>query len=556
MRAAGKAAWALALAGGAAALLRLLGASYGLPHTFNADEPHLVNLAVSFGGGSLKPYLLKYPTLWPYLLAAAYGAYFLVWSGFGLLHSVTEFAGLFAWRPTGFYLIGRVLSALFSLAGVVVVGLMERSAPDGKGARPRPWGALALAFSPVLVELSHSAKPDNLMFFLAASGWFAALKVYRGGARAWYWASGAFFGLALSSQYTALPALVVLPLAHLLGRSKSKTSFLAEGLAAAAACFLLGSPYVLLDFPAFRASVADMSSTSLFVSGTQGRVAASVLRNICNFAGSGSLAGFAAVVGALALLRRDARMAALLLLPVAVYAALLGSSPDGGWMRYLLGCFPALALLAGEGLRAMTSSKRPVLSAALAAAALLPGVAESTRYVRGVLLPDTRTLSGAWIRANVPPGSTLLLDMSHAGPLVTMTRDQIEELRRKTEETGSPRARLYRAMAETHPGGGYRVYRIQRSAKDLWSGAEHVAKSQADSPTLDLRPGLDPARAVRVDYVVTSSFGATPARSPELASFFEELNREGELLREFLPEPDRAVGPALRVYRMARITGL
>ena len=46
-----------------AVVLRLLGICWGLPHLYNADEPHIVNLAVSFGGGSLKPYAFKYPTL-------------------------------------------------------------------------------------------------------------------------------------------------------------------------------------------------------------------------------------------------------------------------------------------------------------------------------------------------------------------------------------------------------------------------------------------------------------------------------------------------------------
>jgi hypothetical protein len=48
---------------GAALALRLFGIMWGLPHAYNADEPHLVNLAVSFGGGSLNPYAFKYPTL-------------------------------------------------------------------------------------------------------------------------------------------------------------------------------------------------------------------------------------------------------------------------------------------------------------------------------------------------------------------------------------------------------------------------------------------------------------------------------------------------------------
>ncbi|MFA6318013.1 MAG: hypothetical protein WC943_11385, partial [Elusimicrobiota bacterium] len=77
--------WLLAGALLLAVWLRVDALGYGLPHTFNSDEPHHINLAVSFGAGSLKPYSFKYPTLWPALLALCCGGWFVVWSGFGLL---------------------------------------------------------------------------------------------------------------------------------------------------------------------------------------------------------------------------------------------------------------------------------------------------------------------------------------------------------------------------------------------------------------------------------------------------------------------------------------
>src|SRR5262249_18953845 len=71
--------------------LRFYAITYGLPAVFNADEPHLVNVAVSFGAGSLNPHFFKYPTLWMYTLAFAYGIYFAIWSGMGVWHGVRQF---------------------------------------------------------------------------------------------------------------------------------------------------------------------------------------------------------------------------------------------------------------------------------------------------------------------------------------------------------------------------------------------------------------------------------------------------------------------------------
>jgi len=510
-----------------AVALRVLGIGYGLPHTFNADEPHVVNLAVSFGGGSLAPYSFKYPTLWPYLLFACFGGYFLGWSVFGLRRGLTDFIGLYAWRPTGFYLIGRVLSAAGTLGGAWLIGRVE------------PWAGALLAFAPILVEVAHSAKPDGLMFFLSCVGWYASLRVLQGGARKWSLLAGAALGAAASTQYTAAPALLLLPLAHGL-----RWKPLLQSLGAAGAAFVLGSPYVLLDFPRFWASISEMSYMSLFRYEAQSQIARSALLNVWNFAGEGGIAGALALLGLGALLRKDRRLAALLALPVAVHAGLIAASPDGGWQRYLLCIYPGLALLAAHGVKATGR-------AWVGALALLPGLIQSSMYVRYVLQPDTRTLSAEWLERNIPAGATLLLDQPHAGPRVTMSLEQVQELAQRP----GPRARLFRGMAATHPGGGWRVLRIQRSPKDLWTAPSLVAQSQADNPTLDVRAGLDPARAMRVDYVVTSGFGATPQRAPELTSFFEELHREAQLVAEFIPVPGQTVGAPIRVWRLGRKKG-
>jgi hypothetical protein len=107
-------------------------------------------------------------------------------------------------------------------------------------------------------------------------------------------------------------------------------------------------------------------------------------------------------------------------------------------------------------------------------------------------------------------------------------------------------------MAAKHPGGGYRIYRVQRSARDLFTAPRQVSLSQADGDFLDVRPGLDVARAARVDYVFTSSFGADPRRSRELATFFSELVAQADFVREFPSEPGSSTGPWLRVYRLHR----
>lgn len=526
--------------------LRLAGISWGLPHTYNADEPHIINLALSFGAGTLRPYAFKYPTLWPYILFFFYGIYFLLWSVLGLRKGIIDFIGLYGWHPAGFYLIARLLSVIFSLLGLVLIWKIERE----EGKEFWPWATLLLAFSPVIVELAHSAKPDCLMFFFICAAWYFGLRVYRWGLRRDYWLCGAGLGLAMSSQYTALPAVALLPLAHFLGKEKPPLSWLGESLGLAVACFFLGTPFALIDFGGFRAGLNDHAELFATAEWSRAEVLRSVLFNAWSFAGAGSIAGLAAVLGMFRLFDKERKQVFVILGPIALYVLMLSQNPDGGWPRYLLGCFPGLALLAGRGLSWLDRPQRPLLTLLLAATALFPGIVRCALMDREMRLADTRAQAQIWISGHIPEGTALLLDEAHASPNLPMTQEQVLSLEEQSGRAGSPRARLFRGMAATHQGGGYRIYRIARSAQELHSAPRHVELSQADAPVLDIRPGLDTVRAAKVEYVVTSSFGATPKLSPESAAFFDELYNQAELVRSFEPVPGEIAGPVLRVFAL------
>lgn len=541
--------WAALAVLAAAAALRFIAIGYGLPHTYNADEPHLINMAVSFGGGSLRPHSFKYPTLWPTLLAGLYGLWFALWSVFGLRKGPLDFAALYGFEPTGFYLIARFASAFASLAALLVVARAERI--DAKPGR-WPYGALILAFSPLLVDLSHAAKPDSLMLLFVAGAWACALRFQSGGARGWLYAASGLVGAACSTQYTAAPAALLIPLAWLLRDGKrAPPAWLGQGLLVAAAAFFAGSPFVAIDFRRFAADWADYGDLVRLRPHDAAAMARDVAYNLWTYGGEGSPAGAIAVFGLGVLLWKNPRRAVFFALPIAAYFAVLATSPDGGWQRYLLGVFPALALLSSEGLDRLggTAAWRKLLVAVLVVA---PGLSASWRLTRDLTLPDTRVQAEAWLTERVPEGESILMDLPHASPRAVPSKQQCLDLAARTAAAGSPRARLWRAMAARHPGGGWRVYRIQRSAGDLFSAPRHVAASQADGDFLDVRPGLDPVRAVRVKWVVTSSFGADPRRARELATFFSELAAGSDLVREFPPEPGKTMGPWLRVWKLKR----
>lgn len=533
--------WLIVLVGLA---LRLIGLSYGLPAVFNSDEPHLVNLAVSFGKGTLRPDLFKYPTFYSYALFAGFGALFLFWSGAGLRKSVGDFGAFFAWNPTPFYLIARALSAAASLAAIVPV---HRAAATFLGPLGSLVAAGTLAVSPVVVEAGHAAKPEALMFALAAAAWLYAASYLALGTRRELALAGFFCGLAGATQYSAAPLAVMLACAWLARRLREGSGpfsdLVVAGLAAIAGLFA-GAPYLFLHYPRFAAHVADIRRLEAIGEHTGYGL---VLMNLACFSGPW-VAGAAASVGALALLGRDRARAFWLLAPTAFCAVVLARSSEGGWARYALAVFPALAMLAGAGVEALVPRWTSGPRAALAlAAVLLPGALKSAAFDRMILLPDTRTLSARWLAANVPEGKTVLLDQESASPNLPMSRDTVESLLSRAREAGHPRARYFQYMLNGHPGGGWRVYRVMRDFIDLHSYPEHVKFSQAAQPILDVRPGILAARNAGVDVVVLTSFGAQEGRSPELVPFLREVRREGWPLASFEPYSGRATGPAIEI---------
>ncbi len=537
--------WSLALT--LAVLVRLRGVTAGFPGTYNADEPHILHLAVSFGAGTLKPYALKYPTLWPYLLFFFFGIYFLGWSGLGLRHGIDDFAALYAWDPSSFLLIARLLSAIFSIAAAFVAWRAQRRIDRSDAL---PWAFLLLAFSPLTVDLSHTAKPDNLMLFLSACAWLWGLRVLMESTRASHWACGAFLGLAAASQYTALPLSVILPAAHALSPRRPAKRWLWEGAAAAFLSFFLGSPYCLLEPRTFWATLHDFSAIYAGLSFSRWEMAGRILGNDLHFAGPWLLAGLAAAWGifSLAFQRRNRRLALFLLSAPALYLLLLVSQYDGGMPRYSLAVYPGLALAAAAGLSELAAgwtSWETLLAAFLVAG---PGLAASWAHARRESLPDTRDAAGSWIEAHIPAGAVILADQPHSEPRLPMENAEVEELYAKTKASGSPRSRLYAAMLRGHPGGGYRVWLLPRSAEDIFTNPSLVKLSHADTPILDVRPDLAGLRKRKIRYVMLSSYGAGPESSPELGSFFSDVRSAGRLIARFEPAPGKIVGPEISVY--------
>lgn len=552
--------WLLLLVG---AVLRLVGIRYGLPAVFNADEPHVVNVAVSFGAGTLNPHFFKYPTLYMYVLFAAYGVFYVLWSCAGLLHSVRQFSEMFVWHPAPFYLIARGLSALFSLAAAYPVfragALLFPRADEKSNTRAGLWPAVFLLFSPIVIISAHAAKPESLLLFLSSGALYFGIRHRAHGKAGDLLRCGFLMGLACSAQYTAIPTLVLIPAAWLVWPF-SGIGVLAGAMGAAVFGFLLGCPFAALDYHRLLAMLGDMRAMQGMAGAWNAGWVRQVAWNILTFAGPFWVGGTALVVGAIILLRNDKKSAAVLLIPVVCLAACLSFSGEGGWQRYLFAGFPALALVAGIGAEQLVRASsrilsadfwdRPVALVILAFLLALPGGVASWSFDRELLLPDTRTLAAQWIESHIPQGSKILMDQEHASPPLRLSLETVQRLLERTRASGHPRARYYEIMKESHPGGGYAVYQMLRSAEDLHTMPGHAAESAAGRPVLDVRAGLKAVRKEGIEWIVLTSFGAEPSRSPELARFLQETVRDGKCLMQFSPQQGLLTGPLIRIFKI------
>src|SRR5262249_986586 len=94
--------------------------SYGLPDLYHPDEPRIVERAVRFHQGDLNPRFFNWPSLYMYMLAGVYGV---VFGG-----SPDGVPGAFGRDPALFYLLGRLVTAVFGAATLAIVCLMGRLA--------------------------------------------------------------------------------------------------------------------------------------------------------------------------------------------------------------------------------------------------------------------------------------------------------------------------------------------------------------------------------------------------------------------------------------------
>ncbi len=397
--------------------LRAWGWGWSLPYVDHPDEPAVVQVLLRLLKGNLDPNHFFYPSLILYLQALVFKIHFWVGALTGLYspqfilprstHFYTTIPGAFVW--------GRIFTASLGTLTVLTLALWK---PLGQKAGL--IGAALLALSPWAITNSHYLTVDIPAACFALLALLSILRVAQQGTNKDYLLAGILIGLATGSKYqNALLGFSFL-LAHLRPKGRRPFSQLLAGGGIAILTFFLTSPYILLDFPAFR---RDMQTLFTSYEGTHGDLQhAWPLEDYLTFFWAealGPLPFLLTLVGGVDLVRKQPTIALVLLsFPLLLILSLLRMETH--FYRNLLPVQAPLLLLAGFGATSHweyltrffpSRWQKPILALSLLfllGPSFTPALRESLRLAQ----PDSRVTAQEWLRQNYP-GVQVAAELSH-----------------------------------------------------------------------------------------------------------------------------------------------
>jgi hypothetical protein len=410
----GRPGWGLAI--GAVLVLafglRVWGVDHGLPYAYNADEnAHFVTRAIGLFGHDWNPNYFVNPPAYTYVVHILLG----IWYG-----GRAGVSNAFATDPTGVWIMSRVLATVLGTVAVWLLYLAGSRLVDRRVGLLAA-GIFAVAFLPVFYsKLALNDVPTLAGVCLALWGTAGILRFGR--ARD-YAVAGIGLGLACATKYTGGIVLVAILGAFAAqftatGGKRSALRGLAIAAAASLAAFIVANPYSVLDFGAFWEGLTHQSDASGDAAGKLGLTQGNGYEYyLWSFGwGLGWLPLLLAVGGAVRLWFDERRLVWVLVPPVILFVLFMGSQ-ERYFGRWLMPVFPFVCILAAYAaieLAEWASRSRPALKPTFLAVAVVAACGQGFVYSlhSGLVLSrqDTRNLTRAWMVANVPAGTKVVVE--------------------------------------------------------------------------------------------------------------------------------------------------
>lgn len=514
----------------AAAAIRIHAVGFGLPALNDPDEPLFVMTALDMlRSGNPNPGWFGHPaTLTFYAIALVILAVAGIGIASGRFADTDAFVAAAYADPSLLFLPARLF---FMACGVLCVWLTYRLGKRLGGPRLGLIAAALLAVNSVHVAYSQLIRTDvqATVFMLLAT--LAALDIMERGRMRDHVLAGIFVGLGIATKWpTALAVLS--PLAAAL-RSRIAVRPIALLGGATALALFAASPFLLLDHATVVQNLAGEARPM-----HPGATGGGFLANIAWYV-RGPLAGSFGPFGLLAtgvgimvaLLDRRARVTVV---PGAAALAIVLCAQSLVWERWVVPLLPFLALAAAAAICALAGlirrrSNMRLAGLELAATILLlASMLAATRSSQAERANDTRQAASAWVEANVPRGSVILVE--HAAFDLLQDRWQL---------------RFPLGTAGCVDAGALLAGRIRYSrVETLRTGRAVVDIGHVDRTKLD---------GCRADYAIYTHYDVYRADAGNFGSqldIYRALAAGGRLRATFRPAPGSRGGPVVRVVEL------
>jgi len=532
-------------------VLCAVGIHFGLPYLYHDDEQIIVKRALRFGSGDFNPHFFFYPSLHMYILFLAYGIYFIVGLIFGFFSSVRDFAHLYINNPTGFYLIGRGLSAVFATGIVVMTYLVGKKLYNETVG---VLGGLFLIAIPNFVDTAHTIKNDVPMLFILMIFFYIALQIYYTGERKFYVLSGLTLGLATATKYNAIILVPVIVLVHLFysyrsARGRARVTFknllFSPSLVLSGVFviigFVAGCPFAVLDFKTFY---RHFSGILIFTATDKEFGQSGALLNYSKFVlyigGNRPLLGIICILGIIAgVFRRKKEDLIVILTILIVYVVCIRQSIQQ--LQYLYPAFPFLAIsgarLVGDSYK-LINQKLKIVFVIIMSLILLDPLVQSVLNDYLISQKHARTFAKEWIEANIPENAKILVD--NHGPQLLRSKELIQKQYEQSAKSGHLKEDYFKLQLEALPDGGYNWYQIKRDViapKEMGDYSQMVELNER----VDL--GRKYLKQKGFEYIVIS-------KGKEIDEEEEMLDRTYKLLKEFKPKIYNKSDFRIKIYKI------
>jgi hypothetical protein len=342
------------------------------------------------GQGKLDPKLYQYGGLWIYPV----GAMLKLWSFTGFVTLRSDLA-YYLDHPEAFgkfYLVARLYSVMWGLAGVAVVfAIVRRLTSDAVLAG---IAGMCFACMPVVITMAHEAKPHLGGAVLMLWAGYAAIRYLDFGTRRWAIAVGLLCGAATAMVPTSAPVFLLLPVMAVLRPRTLWDSVIA--LFIGIAVYAVTNPYVVMHWFGDRSMLVSSAGNTAAMYAIRQPLAG--LLNVAKLTGEGAgwIIAIGGVVAWLALhfsateLRH--RLILLAIPAIAVFGlfAAFGAGKPGEYGRFLI--VPNVVLMIGlfVALRKILSDRGRWTQAGLV---LVVTIVFGLPYLRGFAADHSRTVA-------------------------------------------------------------------------------------------------------------------------------------------------------------------